>query len=74
MYCSYLFISDWGSRGRIERCLLNGRNCTTIVANLGWPNDITIDFREAKIIWTDAKHRRIEMATEDGLYRSVAVR
>ena len=72
--CSHLFVSDWGSQGRIERCRLNGQNCTVIVGNLGWPNGIVLDFNDGMIIWTDAKYSRIEMALRDGSHRRIAVR
>ncbi len=42
---SYMFWTDWGSPGKVERAYMDGTGRTTIAdTNLVWPNDITIDY------------------------------
>ena len=42
---SYMFWTDWGSPGKIERAYMDGTGRITIAdTSLVWPNDITIDY------------------------------
>jgi hypothetical protein len=52
----YLFWTDWGARPRIERVDMDGTDRRVIVDDdLAWPNGLTIDAREERIYWADAK-------------------
>ena len=52
MYVSrYMFWTDWGSPGKIERAYMDGTGRITVAdTNLVWPNDVTIDY-EVKLLW-----------------------
>ena len=44
-FLSYMFWTDWGSPGKVERAYMDGTGRTTIAdTSLVWPNDITIDY------------------------------
>ncbi len=43
--CSYMFWTDWGTPGKVERSYMDGSGRITIAdTDLVWPNDITIDY------------------------------
>ncbi|XP_002741307.2 prolow-density lipoprotein receptor-related protein 1-like [Saccoglossus kowalevskii] len=66
-----LFWTDWDSgQPRIERASMAGEN-RIIVMNVtdlqgGWPNGLTIDFLERRIIWIDARSNSIHSSFYDG--------
>ena len=46
----YLFITDWGYDAKIIRATMDGKNWKVLVTkNVGWPNGITVDFKENKV-------------------------
>ncbi|KAL1489546.1 hypothetical protein ABEB36_013499 [Hypothenemus hampei] len=67
----WLFWSDWNTKDpKVERSNLDGSERITIVhADLGWPNGITLDLKNMKIYWCDAKLDRIEYSNMDGSER-----
>ena len=69
-FSSYMYWTDWGRHPRIERAELDGSHRITLVnSSVAWPNGITIDFREQKIYWADAKLDKIEVMNLDGSRR-----
>lgn len=67
----WLFWSDWNEKHpKVERSNLDGSERIQIVnENLGWPNGITLDLKNMKIYWCDAKKDKIEYAKMDGTER-----
>ena len=58
---SFLYWSDWGQEGRIERANLDGsERAQYIYTNLAKPWGLTIDYRMHKLYWCDVEYRRIE--------------
>ena len=42
---SYMFWTDWGSPGKVERAYMDGTGRMTLAdTSLVWPNDLTIDY------------------------------
>ena len=69
-----MFWTDWGRHPKIERAELDGSHRITLVnSSVAWPNGITIDFREQKIYWADAKLDKIEVMNLDGSRRRTIV-
>ncbi|KAI8440067.1 hypothetical protein MSG28_001491 [Choristoneura fumiferana] len=66
----YLYWSDWGENPSIERAYLDGTQRQIIVKqDLGFPNGITIDFRDRRLYWTDALKDRIDTSDLHGNHR-----
>lgn len=58
----------------IERISMDGNNATrqhVIKDNIGWPNGLTLDLKQKKIYWVDAKLKRLEVASVDGNGRRI---
>ena len=65
-----MFWTDWGQSPKIERSTLNGEYRISIATSgLVWPNDVTIDFQDDRLYWTDAFLDKIEVADYDGSNR-----
>ena len=63
----WLYWADWGKKPKIERAGLDGsRRALVVATNLGWPNDITIDYAENRLYWTDGKLLAISSCDLDG--------
>lgn len=68
----YMFWTDWGFRNpKIERSLLDGSQRIelvnkTLLADIGWPNGITIDYTADLVYWIDAKAKQIFRMSVDG--------
>lgn len=70
----YLYWSDWGEHPNIERSALDGSQRRVLVkTDLGFPNGLTIDYRERRLYWTDALKDKIETSDLDGQHRMVLV-
>lgn len=66
----FLYWSDWGESPRIERAYLDGSQRKVIInQDLGFPNGITIDYKERRLYWTDALKDRIDTADLNGNHR-----
>ncbi|XP_048480934.1 low-density lipoprotein receptor-related protein 4 [Plutella xylostella] len=66
----YLYWSDWGESPNIERSYLDGSQRRIIVKeDLGFPNGLTIDYRERRLYWTDALKDRIDTSDLEGQHR-----
>ncbi|XP_037297516.1 LOW QUALITY PROTEIN: low-density lipoprotein receptor-related protein 4 [Manduca sexta] len=66
----YLYWSDWGESPNIERSFLDGSQRKVIVQqDLGFPNGLTIDYRDRRLYWTDALKERIDTSDLSGQHR-----
>ncbi|XP_052737933.1 low-density lipoprotein receptor-related protein 4 isoform X1 [Bicyclus anynana] len=66
----YLYWSDWGESPNIERAALDGSQRKIIVSHdLGFPNGITIDYKDRRLYWTDALKDRIDTSDLNGQHR-----
>lgn len=58
-WCRILFWTDWdASMPRIEAASMSGEGRKTIhkeTGNGGWPNGLTVDYLERRILWIDAR-------------------
>ncbi|KAG8452515.1 hypothetical protein GDO86_004341 [Hymenochirus boettgeri] len=65
-----LFWTDWDSRmPRIEAASMSGEGRRTIHKETGfggWPNGLTVDYLEERILWIDARSDAIYSAKYDG--------
>ncbi|TNM89007.1 hypothetical protein fugu_005261 [Takifugu bimaculatus] len=65
-----LFWTDWdASMPRIEAASMSGEGRKTIhkeTGNGGWPNGLTVDYLERRILWIDARSDAIYSAKYDG--------
>ncbi|KAJ8403984.1 hypothetical protein AAFF_G00343340 [Aldrovandia affinis] len=65
-----LFWTDWdASLPRIEAASMSGEGRRTIhkeTGNGGWPNGLTVDYLEERILWIDARSDAIYSAKYDG--------
>uniref|UniRef100_A0A3P9L4P2 EGF-like domain-containing protein n=1 Tax=Oryzias latipes TaxID=8090 RepID=A0A3P9L4P2_ORYLA len=65
-----LFWTDWdASLPRIEAASMSGEGRKTIhkeTGNGGWPNGLTVDYLERRILWIDARSDAIYSAMYDG--------
>ncbi|XP_062842266.1 low-density lipoprotein receptor-related protein 1 isoform X2 [Trichomycterus rosablanca] len=65
-----LFWTDWdASMPRIEAASMSGFGRRTIhkeTGNGGWPNGLTVDYLERRIVWIDARSDAIYSAKYDG--------
>ena len=63
----WIFFSDWGVRPRIEKIRPDGSERQVIVPNdLYWPNDISIDYPNRRIYFTDANYKFIDYVDYNG--------
>ena len=70
--CSIMFWTDWGYTPKIEKANMDGTGRTTIIiAGLGYPNGLAIDYSQNLIFWTDAKTKQLESADFSGNNRRV---
>ena len=68
----YIFWTDFGEVGKIERSFMDGGDRRTIIdSDLSQPNGITIDYLAERIYWTDSYLDKIEYANYDGSGRMI---
>ncbi|XP_072942146.1 low-density lipoprotein receptor-related protein 4 [Epargyreus clarus] len=66
----FLYWSDWGENPNIERCALDGTQRKIIIDHdLGFPNGLTIDYKDRRLYWTDALKDRIDTSDLNGQHR-----
>ncbi|KAM3968213.1 low-density lipoprotein receptor-related protein 4 [Aphomia sociella] len=66
----FLYWSDWGENPSIERSYLDGSQRKIIIKqDLGFPNGITIDYKDRRLYWTDALKDRIDTSDLNGHHR-----
>ena len=72
-----MFWSDWSTAAKIEKCGMNGDKSTRKVLidrDIVWPNGMTIDYKEGRLWWTDARLGTIESADLNGFDRKITLR
>lgn len=72
----YLFWTDWGEEPKIERAGMDGSLSTRTVIvddNIFWPNGLTLDYKDWRVYWADAKYNYIHSCTYDGRDRKVVI-
>lgn len=57
---SYIYWTEWGGKPRIVRAFMDGTNCMTLVDKVGRANDLTIDYADQRLYWTDLDTNMIE--------------
>nr|CAD7457230.1 unnamed protein product [Timema tahoe] len=62
----YMYWSDWGDMGRIERAAMDGSRRTVLISKLGRANGLTIDYVQRRLYWTEITSPAIESADLDG--------
>ena len=56
----YVYWTEWGGKPRIVRAFMDGTNCMTLVDKVGRANDLTIDYADQRLYWTDLDTNMIE--------------
>lgn len=57
---SYIYWTEWGGKPRIVRAFMDGTNGMTLVDKVGRANDLTIDYADQRLYWTDLDTNMIE--------------
>ncbi|XP_066906450.1 very low-density lipoprotein receptor isoform X2 [Halyomorpha halys] len=71
----WMYWSDWGEEGRIERAGLDGTHREIIVSfDIKWPNGLTLDLVRRRLYWADAKLNLISSVNYDGSGRTVILK
>ncbi|KAB0404642.1 hypothetical protein E2I00_000650 [Balaenoptera physalus] len=68
---SYIYWTEWGGKPRIVRAFMDGTNCMTLVDKVGRANDLTIDYADQRLYWTDLDTNMIESSNMLGQERVV---
>lgn len=72
-----MYWTDWGETPKIERAGMDGNllSRTVIISeNIYWPNGLTLDYKDSKIYWADAKLSFIHCCNFDGSERRAVVK
>ncbi|XP_068117072.1 low-density lipoprotein receptor-related protein 5 [Hyperolius riggenbachi] len=56
----YMYWTEWGGKPRIVRAYMDGTNIITLVDKLGRANDLTIDYADQRLYWTDLDTNMIQ--------------
>ncbi|XP_048838951.1 low-density lipoprotein receptor-related protein 1 isoform X2 [Brienomyrus brachyistius] len=68
--CGILFWTDWDAKiPRIEAASMSGEGRHTVhreTGGGGWPNGLTVDYEELRVLWIDARSDAIYSAKYDG--------
>lgn len=67
----YIYWTEWGGKPRIVRAFMDGTNCMTLVDKVGRANDLTIDYADQRLYWTDLDTNMIESSNMLGQERMV---
>ncbi|XP_030743400.1 low-density lipoprotein receptor-related protein 5 [Echinops telfairi] len=67
----YLYWTEWGGKPRIVRAFMDGTSCMTLVDKVGRANDLTIDYADQRLYWTDLDTNMIEASDMLGQERVV---
>lgn len=55
-----MYWTEWGGKPRIVRAYMDGTNSITLVDKVGRANDLTIDYADQRLYWTDLDTSMIE--------------
>lgn len=67
--CRYMYWTEWGGKPKIDRAAMDGSGRTTLVADVGRANGLTIDYAERRLYWTDLDTTLIESSNMLGELR-----
>ncbi|XP_075422854.1 low-density lipoprotein receptor-related protein 5 isoform X1 [Ascaphus truei] len=67
----YMYWTEWGGKPRIVRAYLDGTNSITLVDKVGRANDLTIDYADQRVYWTDLDTAMIESSNMLGHEREI---
>uniref|UniRef100_A0A8D1P075 EGF-like domain-containing protein n=1 Tax=Sus scrofa TaxID=9823 RepID=A0A8D1P075_PIG len=67
----YIYWTEWGGKPRIVRAFMDGTNGMTLVDKVGRANDLTIDYADQRLYWTDLDTNMIESSNMLGQERVV---
>ncbi|XP_044537993.1 low-density lipoprotein receptor-related protein 5 [Gracilinanus agilis] len=67
----YLYWTEWGGKPRIVRAYMDGTNSITLVDKVGRANDLTIDYADQRLYWTDLDTNMIESSNMLGQERII---
>lgn len=70
MSSSYIYWTEWGGKPRIVQAFMDGTNCMTLVDKVGRANDLTIDYADQRLYWTDLDTNMIESSNMLGESRA----
>lgn len=74
LFPSILFWTDWdASSPRIEAASMSGEGRRTIhkeTGNGGWPNGLTVDYLERRILWIDARYTHTYISKIEANHRN----
>jgi low density lipoprotein receptor-related protein 5/6 len=72
-YSRFMYWSDWGKTGRIERAAMDGTRNETLMERLGRANGLTIDFMKSRLFWTALDTPAIESSDLSGMHRRTII-
>lgn len=55
-----MYWTEWGGKPRIVRAYMDGTNIITLADKLGRANDLTIDYADQRLYWTDLDTNMIQ--------------
>ncbi|KAG9475315.1 low-density lipoprotein receptor-related protein 5 [Eleutherodactylus coqui] len=67
----YMYWTEWGGKPRIVRAYMDGTNIITLVDKLGRANDLTIDYTDQRLYWTDLDTNMIQSSNMLGRDREI---
>ncbi|OXB59694.1 hypothetical protein ASZ78_012615, partial [Callipepla squamata] len=67
----YMYWTEWGGKPRIVRAYMDGTNSITLVDKVGRANDLTIDYADQRLYWTDLDTSMIESSNMLGQEREI---
>ncbi|XP_042302506.1 low-density lipoprotein receptor-related protein 5 isoform X1 [Sceloporus undulatus] len=67
----YMYWTEWGGKPKIVRAYMDGSNSITLVDKLGRANDLTIDYEDQRLYWTDLDTSMIQSSNMLGQEREI---
>uniref|UniRef100_A0A8D0C3T4 Low-density lipoprotein receptor-related protein n=1 Tax=Salvator merianae TaxID=96440 RepID=A0A8D0C3T4_SALMN len=67
----YMYWTEWGGKPKIVRAYMDGTNSITLVDKVGRANDLTIDYEDQRLYWTDLDTSMIESSNMLGQEREI---
>lgn len=64
-----MYWTEWGGKPKIDRAAMDGTGRSTLVADVGRANGLTIDYAERRLYWTDLDTTLIESSNMLGNHR-----
>ncbi|KAF7245366.1 Low-density lipoprotein receptor-related protein 5 [Varanus komodoensis] len=67
----FMYWTEWGGKPKIVRAYMDGSNSITLVDKVGRANDLTIDYEDQRLYWTDLDTSMIESSNMLGQERKI---